>query len=183
LGQVLSKQAKTKHVEIGEGKEANLNTVQFMRRVAHARKADPKVRALALWVLNQARVLSHDYLGEARALGDFVKQKIRYVKDCHGVEQIHDPLLMIRQIGEMRAAADCDDQSLLLATLLLSIGHQPYFRIVRYTGKDGPYNHIYVVDYVQVKGKGKKRFVMDPIVKDHPTGFEVKHASGDEIRV
>lgn len=180
---MLSKQAKTKHVEIGEGKEANLNTVQFMRRVAHARKADPKVRALALWVLNQARVLSHDYLGEARALGDFVKQKIRYVKDCHGVEQIHDPLLMIRQIGEMRAAADCDDQSLLLATLLLSIGHQPYFRIVRYTGKDGPYNHIYVVDYVQVKGKGKKRFVMDPIVKDHPTGFEVKHASGDEIRV
>lgn len=160
-----------------------------MRRVAHKRKGHPKVRRLALAVLeNNNFKNSHNYLDEAKALGQFVQSRVRYVKDPVGIEQLHDPLTLIEQMERGVAVGDCDDMSLLLATMLLSIGHQPYFRTVRYKTKTGPYNHIYVVVYDRnLTGnsnfKNQMRLVLDPIVKDRAIGFEVPHVSGDEYIV
>lgn len=158
-------------------------TLKMMREKAREFRGDPTVRAVALNVIKRAGVQSHDYLGEARALARFVQAGIRYVKDATGVEQIHSPVLLLRQIAAQTCQADCDDQALLLATLLLSVGHAPKFRVVRYKAMAGGYNHIYVVEYFPQKGKEPKRFVMDPIIKDKPIGFEVSHKSGDEITV
>jgi hypothetical protein len=161
----------------------NLDTVEIMRRVAHKRKSHPLVRELALNILHHHGVKSHDYVQEALAIGRYIKEKVRYVRDISGMEQLHDPVTMIEQIQRGVSQGDCDDMSLLIATLLLSIGHKPRFRIVRYRGEVGPYQHIYVVVYEKDHGQTVKRVVLDAILKDRPIGTEVKHTSGKEIKI
>lgn len=154
-----------------------------MRKIARSRAHHPKVRGLALKILEQAGVGSHDFYDEARAIARFVQENVRYVRDVDGVEQLHDPLLMIDQIISGYAQGDCDDMSLLISTLLLSVGVQPYYAIVRYRATTGPYNHIYVVAYERNWRGPRKRLVMDAIVKDRDIGYEVPHASRKEIEV
>lgn len=172
-----------KQVTIAEGKQGNLQTAKAMSQIAHQFKGHPEVRALALSVLNSYGVKSHDYLSEAVALAKYVQQNVRYVRDTLGIEQLHSPVLMINDIKRGIAQGDCDDMSLLLATLLLSVGVQPYFRMVRYKSNFGPFNHIYVVVKEKNKNTGRSRVVMDCIVKDKGIGYEVPHKSGEEVPV
>ncbi len=161
----------------------NIETVDLMREVAHDRKGHPIVRQLALSIVHALKIPSMNHLAEARAIGQFVQQKVRYVKDAEGIEQIHDPILLIDQINRGIAQADCDDQTLLIATLLLSIGIKPKFRCVRYKARSGGYNHIYLVVYEKDRDTPKQRLVIDPIIEDQPIGFEVPHESGKEYDV
>lgn len=165
------------------GKAGNIQTLNLMRRVAHQRKGHPLVRRLALAILEQRQIPSHYHLEEARAIGQFVQSRVRYVKDGYGVEQLHDPLLMIDQIERGIATGDCDDMTLLAATLMMSIGIVPMFRCVRYNTRFGHYNHIYLVVYEKNGPSKKMRLVIDPIVKDKPIGYEVPHLSGREYYI
>lgn len=155
-----------------------------MQKVAHQRKGHPKVRRLALAILQAAGLSSHRYIDEAKAIAGYVQQKMQYVKDPLGIEQLHDPLTMIEQIERGIGAGDCDDMALLIATLLMSVGHKPRFRAVRYRTKWGNYNHIYVVLYDKNYPIMKtQRVALDAIIKEHPIGFEVPHMSGREFDV
>jgi len=167
----------------GRGIKGNYDTVKLLKKIARERSKHPVVRELALKILQYHHVKSQDYVNEALAIGRFVKEKVRYVRDIHGVETVHDPLMLIEQLKRGEAHADCDDQALLIATLLLSIGHQPFFRIVKYRGRQGAFNHIYVVVYEKNHNTAKKRIVLDAIVKRKPIGFEVPHEYGEEIPV
>ena len=114
---------------------------------------------------------------------DYVKRKVRYVKDPSNIEYLQDPVDLIKQIQAGTAQGDCDDQALLTAALLLSVGHDPKFRAVRYETVVGNYNHIYVVVYERNPYKEIQRVVLDCILKDKQIGTEVPHASGDEFEV
>jgi transglutaminase-like putative cysteine protease len=82
-----------------------------------------------------------DFTGEARRLFEFVRDQIRYVKDIDGVETLH-PADWVLQIQ----AGDCDDKAILLAALLLSIGHTPRFIAVSFA--PGEFSHVWVQDYL-----------------------------------
>lgn len=176
--------AKTSMGALPNGVAGNLETVEIMRRVARARSVEPKVRELALSIVRHAGIPSQNYLDEAIAIAKFVQAKVRYVRDIRGVETLHDPLTMIDQIQQGRAQGDCDDMSLLIATLLLSIGHSPRFAIVKYQADNPTYNHIYVVVYEKNKTPYRAcRASLDAIVKNKPIGFEVPSAFKKEIVV
>lgn len=175
-------QLQVKNSNLSGGITGNHQTLQVMQKIARERAADPTVRKLALNILNYYNIPSHHFADEARAIGTFVQQKVRYVKDPTGVEQLHDPVMLIDQIQRGIARGDCDDMALLVASLLFAIGHTPVFRCVRYKTSSGPYNHIYVVDYANNKEK-KYRVVIDCIIKDKPIGYEVKHKSGQEYAI
>jgi hypothetical protein len=167
---------------LGNGIKGNYDTVKILIKVARERAAHPKIRELALRILEFYKVKSQDYINEALAIGLFVQKKLRYVRDIHGVETVHDPLMLIDQITRGEAQADCDDHALLIAALLLSIGHQPYFAIVKYQNPSAGFNHIYVVVYERNHNTRKKRIVLDGIVKRKPIGFEVPHVYIEEIK-
>lgn len=154
-----------------------------MRQLARSRAKEPAIRALAMNIIQQAGVASHNYRDEALAIGRYIQANMRYLRDIDGVEQLQDPMLMLQSLQKGNAMGDCDDMSLMIATLLISIGAQPYFRTVRYKGAMGPYNHIYVVCYDNNHKQKSQRIVLDAIVKDKPMGYEIPHASGDEYRV
>lgn len=154
-----------------------------MKEIAHKRSGDPLIRKLAVNILQYYQVPSHNFLDESLAIGDYVKEKVRYTRDPLDSEYLQDPIDLVKQIQAGTAQGDCDDMSLLTATLLLSIGHQPFYRAVRYDSQGGPYNHIYVVDYEKNGQNQRMRVVLDCIVKDKPIGYEVSHGSGDEYEV
>jgi hypothetical protein len=180
---LLGNKAQVVNKKLGEGIQGNYDTVQIMREIAHARKGDPTVRMLAESIMLSQGVGSMDYAHEAKAIGEYVRQKMRYSRDPNGIEQVQDPLLMIDKITRGVAQGDCDDMALLIVTLLLSIGHDPYFRIVKYKPFQPFFSHIYVVDYEKDHGQADERIVLDAILKTYPIGTEVPHASGEEIQV
>ena len=172
------KPLKAKEYEIADGQKGNEQTIKAMSIIANARKKHPAIRALALKIIKD--IPSNNSLDEAKAIGSWVRDNIKYVKDPVDVEVITDPLAILSI-----AAEDCDGISLLIATLLLAIGHQPKFRAVRYQSNSGPYNHIYVVDYAAngLLAGSKKRLVLDGILKESPMGTELRHASGMEFNI
>lgn len=170
--------------KLGDGLKGNLQTISFMSKAAKKAAGKPQVRAFATKILQMYRVGSHQYKDEALAIGDFVKNHVRYVRDPRDHELLQDPVMMINQIEKHGfSSGDCDDMSLLNATLLLSVGFNPKFRAVRYKDQKGNYNHIYVVVYDQNYPERPSRIVLDSILKDRPIGSEIDHASGDEYSI
>jgi hypothetical protein len=89
-----------------------------MQRLILQGAKDFYVRQKAIDILMAQRVKPKDYLGEIRALFNWVQQQVRYTKDPFRVEVLHTA----RRMLELRAG-DCDDMSILLAAMLESIGH------------------------------------------------------------
>lgn len=82
-------------------------------------------------------LMQKDYEGEGRACLGFVRDRIRYVRDIAGVETLHDPVTLLR-VG----SGDCDDKSILLASLLLSIGHKVRFVAIAF--RPDQFSHVWV---------------------------------------
>lgn len=172
-------------ISLSEGKAGNLQTVEFMKRVARQKSRDPIFRQLALKIIED--VPSNHFKSEALEIGRWVLKNIRYVRDADNIEQLIDPTNLVNQYyAGTKPQGDCDDMALLTATLLLTIGVQPYFRAIRYeapqNGEDN-YNHIYVVAYENNPHEPKQRIVLDCILKDRKIGQELPHHSGDEFEV
>jgi transglutaminase-like putative cysteine protease len=78
-----------------------------------------------------------DFRAEVRALHEFVRDHIRYVRDTHGVETVQTPDATL-DIGQ----GDCDDKATLLAALLGAVGHPSRFLAVG--TRPGAYKHVFV---------------------------------------
>lgn len=128
--------------EIPSGVAGTQKTLQTMRNIVHKGRGNYDL-------INVARSIvrgfdQHDYDAEARAIHEFVRDRIRYVRDPVGVETIADPIKTL-EIGQ----GDCDDKSILVAALLDAIGHKTRFVAVGFDNL--PYfQHVYVeteIDY------------------------------------
>lgn len=163
------------------GLAGNYETTEYMKGIVKNFKGNPLVRRLAMYAVQG--LASHAYVDEALSIGRFVQKNVRYVQDPPALEQLTTPDTLADQILRGRVAqGDCDDMALLIATMLASIGHEPLFRMVRYHGSSGPFQHIYVVDYVKADPYSPKaRVVLDAIMKDRPMGSEIPHESGEEV--
>jgi transglutaminase-like putative cysteine protease len=102
--------------EIPDGPDGIAFTLREMARIVREWRTHPEIIGLARDIV--ADVRNKDYYAEAAALHEYVQSNIRYVKDVEGAETIQTPLVTLAQ-----AAGDCDDQAILLATLLNAIGH------------------------------------------------------------
>lgn len=106
-----------------------------MRKLVREGKKDGAVRRQAL------RLTQHlpqkDRMGEVRALFEFVKNNIRYVRDVHGVETLHTANQVLSQRN-----GDCDDKAILLAAMLESIGYPT--RFLAMGSSPGKFEHVIV---------------------------------------
>lgn len=176
--------SKRKQKPLDNGAKGNLKTVDYMVKMARNNCADPEVRQLAENILGYYNTKDMYYLDEAIAIGDYVKKFVRYVRDPNGVEMLTDPKTMIDKLKRNEAKGDCDDMALLVATLLLAVGIQPYFVIVKYNKNSNGFNHIYVVVCEKNHGsKNPRRLVIDAIAKDYPIGFEVPSQYKKTIKI
>src|SRR5579863_1988828 len=91
-------------------------TLKAMRGLALAGKADPRVRALAQEIVRYAPA---DDAGAARAVQAWVQQHVKYDPDPEDVEVLQEPMVTVpAEFGGQWGAGDCDDQAILVASLL-----------------------------------------------------------------
>lgn len=105
-----------------------------MRGMVRAGRKHPAVRLAALALVGN--LAGKDWRGEIETLHAYVRDDVRYVRDIRGVETLQTPELTL-ELGQ----GDCDDKSILLASLLETIGHPSRFVAVGY----GPlgYQHVF----------------------------------------
>ena len=103
--------------------------------VRRAKKSLP-IRLAAQQIIRD--VVGHkNWIGQVEALHAWVRDNVQYIRDIRGVETLQTPekTLEFRQ-------GDCDDQSLLLAALLESVGHPTRFIAISLS-PFGQYAHVY----------------------------------------
>ncbi len=104
--------------KIPSGYRGTMRTIEHICDLIKTGAKDFTVRRTAIDILIQRAVKPKDYLGEIKALFEWVQQNIRYTKDTFRVEVLHSAKRML----EIRAG-DCDDMTILLGALLETIGH------------------------------------------------------------
>jgi hypothetical protein len=88
---------------IPEGYSGTLKTVEYFAGLIKQGAKDFHVRQTAIDILLRRGVRPKDYLGEIKALFEWVQQNVRYTKDTFRVEVLHSA----RRMLELRAG-DCD---------------------------------------------------------------------------
>ncbi len=147
-------------MSIPPGKEGIKYTLHLMSKLVQQGKKSPAVRQLAVELTQGLK--QKDRLGEVSAVHAFVRDHIRYVKDIRGVETLHTVERILTN-----AAGDCDDKSVLAASLLESLGHATRFMAVGF--KPGIYTHVY--PEVFIGGKWLTVETTEPV----PLGWKPKN--------
>lgn len=106
-----------------------------MGRLVKGGKKTLPVRQTALSLV--AGLDQKAWIDEAKAIHAFVRDKIRYVRDIRGVETLQIPEKTL-EFGQ----GDCDDKSVLVASLLEAIGHPT--RFVAIAANPDSYYHVFV---------------------------------------
>jgi transglutaminase-like putative cysteine protease len=114
-------------------------TLAIMAKLARGAVRSPTqyARAKAIEIFRDNHVPARAYALEARTLQAFVQNTIRYVRDPDGLELVQTPEVTLKT-----RTGDCDDQSTLLAALLVATGHQARFVAVGIGGE--PLSHVLV---------------------------------------
>ena len=121
--------------QIPEGDAGTRATLRVMRDVVRAWRVAPEVRQLAKQIT--ANCEAKAFACHAMTLHAWVRDNIKYLPDVADVETIQTPDLTLRD-----RVGDCDDQAVLLASLLQSIGHPVRFVAVGMNA-GGPFSHVY----------------------------------------
>ena len=146
---------------IPKGYAGTKRTVQHMMRLIRAGAKDFCVRQRTIDIVMQKGVRPKDYLGEIRALFEWVQRNIRYTKDPFRLEVLHSA----RRMLELRAG-DCDDMAILLGAMLEAIGHPVRLVLV---GPNPLRPRLFTHVYLEVYHKGHW-IPLDPTMR-HPMGW------------
>lgn len=95
-------------------------TMRRMAQAVHQGQLDPELRALTERLVQN--VFPHDYLSEYAAILNWTRMNIRYLRDPRTIEQIKTPRAVV-ETGN----GDCDDMTVLVATLAGGIGARVRF--------------------------------------------------------
>lgn len=138
-------------------------TVETMAKCAMGKYGarSPKIRALAIDIVNRAGVVNKDYKGMAIACYRWVRDNIRYVKDPIGQEAVCNPEYLLEVGG-----GDCDDLSTLVAALCGSLGIQTRFKVIAVGSRQ--FGHV----YLEAEGQPGEWISLDPIMREHDAGWE-----------
>jgi len=141
-------------------------TVRLMSKMAMGRYGarSPKIRALAINILREAKVPEKNYRAEMVAIHNWVRDRIRYTKDVAGQETLSYP----EEIAFNTMAGDCDDKSILEIALLAAVGIVTRIKVIGVTPTS--YSHVYI--QARPGPPGSAWVSLDPIMKDKPAGWE-----------
>lgn len=117
-------------------------TLKAMAKIASQYKVNPTIRELALHLTRD--LPPKKWIAEVGRIHAFVRDEIRYIKDIAGVETLQTPIQTLR-LGQ----GDCDDKTMLVGSLLLTINHPVLFMAVGF--HKGQYTH--VLPYTKIAGK------------------------------
>lgn len=108
-------------------------------------------------------VPAKNYEAEIKALHDYVRNNVRYTRDTYGIETLQRAVRTLQlQMG------DCDDQTILLGSMLQAAGYPVALKVVDTTGAG--WSHIYPL--VGIPPNQPTRWIAADTTVDHPIGWE-----------
>jgi len=127
-------------------------------------RADPFVRKLAIEAVRH--VPPRDWLGEVRAIWDFVTSNVRYTLDPY-LRDMYQRARRTLQLG----GGDCDDLTILMGAMLMSIGHPVALKVIDTYDGEG-WNHIYLLTGIPPQ-RPVKWIPLDPSMPEKGMGWEM----------
>jgi hypothetical protein len=120
------------------GEQGTAQTIHLMRKLVDEAQADAGFVRLAMDIVHS--VPAHDEIAEMQALYNWVKRNIRFTKDPVSKEKLYPPQEVLKT-----KAGDCDDISMLLGALLLSVGYPARLITVSANAQNPEqFSHVYV---------------------------------------
>lgn len=130
--------------QILNGNIGTAQTVAKMRQLVNRSLTDAIVVQTARNLAVQFYPRDRD--SQAQAIRDYLKEHFQFVNDPRGVELLVPPRQMLETIGKRYVVTgDCDEAAILGAALGKAIGLRARFVLIGFTGKAGPYAHVYTI--------------------------------------
>lgn len=156
-------------IKIPTGDAGTAETVRLMARCIRQGSTSPHIRSMAVSV---AMHYKND-VDKARAVFNFIKSRMRYVRDNALMETLSTADLQVRNFVQSGfASGDCDDHVILLGSLLVSIGYPVRIVTVRVRPGFGSFDHVYLE--ALIRGTW---IPMDGTNKRMPMGWAVPNPS------
>jgi len=129
---------------IPQGDRGAYSTLRIMKRLVHESMKDVPILDKAKEIIRS--VGGKDRKEQARVIGEWMEQSMRFVRDPYGIETIHTPLFMLDRIRSAGLfEADCDDYAVLSASLAKGVGLRTKFVILGFLSKEAPWSHVYTI--------------------------------------
>jgi hypothetical protein len=139
-----------------------------MGKLAYAGGINPRIRRLAVEILQGNNVPERDVPAMAAALFDFV-QSTYYVWDPWDAEWLQKVGIQLDDIAAGREGLDCDDKSILLASLGRSVGLPVNFKAISgQAASRGNFDHVYAL----IGDPRTGEWVAADPTQPHPLGWE-----------
>jgi hypothetical protein len=103
---------------------------------------DPNAAGLRELAIKLGRLFEAGDFKQARSIFQFVRDEIQYIYDPMGLEEIQSPETTLKLRG-----GDCEDQAILLSSLLSAIGFESAL-IFADTNNNGVPDHVYSTVYI-----------------------------------
>jgi hypothetical protein len=135
-------------------------TIHEMIRALNGQRGERSVRVRSFTEQVVRGIQPKDYLSEILAIRYAVAEKIRYLNDPVTTEWVKDPERLVDEIeANGVAAADCDEISLLTATMLRQVGRDVDYVTVGF-GVPGDHSHVFTR---VLEPKSHTYIVCDPV--------------------
>lgn len=144
-------------------------TLEKMREIVIASLKDKKhgafLRGLAIKITLDAGCKTKEFKCEAKSIFEWVRDQIKWIRDTRGFETLQYPYRTLAF-----GAGDCDDLSILLAALSISVGIPTSFKAIAANPmRKDQYSHVYVI----MDPMGQDKWIpADPTVKSAAFGWE-----------
>lgn len=162
---------QTVRTTIPSGNAGNRQTLRAMSRLAQRGANDPVVIEAAQNAVRGTpeRDDDADFVAVLRE----VRHRMRYTHDPLGSEVVKDPAYVIGQTNGFASypePMDCDDASVLTASMLGALGYQTEFvTVAADRARPDEWSHV----YVRVRKNNGQWVALDPIVRGFRAGQEV----------
>ena len=160
-----SRQSQYRLQALPGGNAGVRRTLEVLRGLRDKYAQDISIRQAAEKIV-AGLVADNDVSGQVDRVTQFVKNKVRYMRDPLAWEYVKTPDTMLKQINDTgNTYGDCDDHVLLMNTLLNTLGIKTRFTAVVINGSP-TFNH--VISSVLI---GRDWVDIDPCAKVSPQPF------------
>ena len=149
--------------DLPRGDAGTFKTVAAMADMIRKGSRHPAVRSLAVSIVYPYK----SDLEKAEKLFSYVQRNVNYVRDSALTEMVHSAQYQVSAYHSNGFYhGDCDDHTVLLGSMLLSVGYPVRIVVIRVGRTPGPFNHVYLEALV-----GTRWIPMDATKKDSPMGW------------
>jgi transglutaminase-like putative cysteine protease len=153
---------------IADKDRGTMQTLRIMSSIVNESLLDPYVREYTKKVVEYANPRNN--LELANTINSFLSDHFMFIRDPSGIELLHTPNYMIGQIEKkFYFQADCDDFSILAASMAKAVGMQATFVVYAFPQSGGEYAHVFAIAKVTDKWYPFDRNVQYPPGNVHIT--------------